>query len=57
MTRTVSATLAGLLLLTAAGRAADGPAGSWKLNFPGSNLTFLIKVEQKVSAEGVSNRR
>lgn len=47
MTRTVTATLAGLLLLTAAAGAAEGPAGSWKLTIPQSPLTFLIKLEEK----------
>src|SRR5262245_25824341 len=47
MTRTVSATLAGLLLFTTAARAAEGPAGSWRLTIPQSPLTFLIKLEEK----------
>jgi hypothetical protein len=47
MTRLIPALAAGLLLLTGAVRAAEGPAGSWRLNLPGSNLTFLLKFEEK----------
>jgi hypothetical protein len=48
MKRIVPAVLAGWLLLFAgSGRAADGPAGAWRLTVPGTNLTFLIKLEEK----------
>lgn len=41
------ALIAGMLLVSAAAVAAEGPAGSWKLSIPRSNLTFLLKLEQK----------
>ena len=46
MSRTFVALLAALLLLPAA-NAADNPAGSWKLSLPGTNVVFLIRIEQK----------
>jgi hypothetical protein len=48
MKRITSALLAGALFMVAAtARAADGPAGSWRLSAPGSNLTLLLKFEEK----------
>jgi hypothetical protein len=48
MKRITSALLAGALFLVATtARAADGPAGSWRLSAPGSNLTLLLKFEEK----------
>jgi hypothetical protein len=46
MARTAQALLAALFLLPAV-RAADSPAGSWKFTLPRSNLSFLMKLEQK----------
>src|SRR6266481_8013248 len=46
MARTAQALLAALFLLPAI-RAADSPAGSWKFTLPRSNLSFLMKLEQK----------
>ncbi|HEV3142528.1 MAG TPA: hypothetical protein VGZ47_01435 [Gemmataceae bacterium] len=48
MKRIFPALLAGgLLLVTAAAHAAEGPAGTWRLSAPGSNLNVLLKFEEK----------
>src|SRR6516162_2097915 len=45
MPRTFAVLLTALLFLPA--RAADNPAGSWKLSLPNTNVVFLIRIEQK----------
>src|SRR5258708_1657434 len=47
MMRIAAVTLASLLLLTTAARAADGPTGSWRLHIPKSAITILFKFEEK----------
>jgi hypothetical protein len=47
MSRHLPALVAGLLLLGRTCVAADAPAGTWKLSFPGSDLTLLIRLENK----------
>lgn len=48
MFRMLPAFVAGFLFLTVgAARAADAPAGTWKMAIPGSNLTFLFTLENK----------
>src|SRR5262249_13406883 len=41
------AVIAGVLLCVGPATAADAPAGAWKLNFPGSDLTLLFSLENK----------
>jgi hypothetical protein len=48
MSRFTAAFLAGLLMLGGGlARAADAPAGSWKLSIPGAKAMFLLALEQK----------
>jgi hypothetical protein len=48
MSRILPAVLAGLTLFAAAPAcAADKPVGTWKINIPGTNLTFLIALAEK----------
>src|SRR5262245_26925946 len=48
MMRSLSAVLAGSLVLASGpARAADGPAGTWKMSIPQSNLTILFILEEK----------